>query len=428
VSRNTIVIVAILIVLLLVPFANFLLRRGNAGAARVGVTTPLHQAASVGDGEKVMQLLNGGGNPKAVDENGRTPLHLSAEHGHMDTSRMLLQGGADANAKDIHGLRAIDYAVAGNHNGTADIIQPFTKVQLALPDAAASPKGSPVSNDRSQRLNPELRYPDLPSFEAAIGQPACLLKSEHVYLFASKAREEAATIVLPYLARAYDVLYGIVGVHTEYIIVVYNFPRGHKDAFGGTSNCTLWYDDDNLDLARHEEWTQYGIPHVAGYIEEMAHNFVAATRAQFGWEMIGWTIGTAATEAVAGTPILTRAVQSTREGQANTFQRYLALGYTFPFDIEPNQVDRIHAYILWQGEQQYGASFWRDFFAEVRKESQALTNARDDRDRRYQITVDCFDRLKGLNFKQWLTQNQISLVRDVKSLKPTEPGWNHKLQ
>lgn len=62
------------------------------------------------------------------------------------------------------------------------------------------------------------------------------------------------------------------------------------------------------------------------------------------------------------------------------------------------------------------------------KERQALLDAAGDRDRRYQITIECFDRLRGLNFRQRLSDNQISLTRDVKSLKPTEPGWNRRLQ
>ena len=265
------------------------------------------------------------------------------------------------------------------------------------------------------------------SFEAAIGQPACLLKSEHVYLFAPKPREEAANIVLPYLTKAYDALYAIVGVHTQYIIVVYNFPPGHKDAFGGTSNCTLWYDDTNLDLAQHEEWNRYRVPHVAGYIEEMAHDFVATTRAQFGWEMVGWSIGATATATVAANPVVVQAVQRTHQGQADTYKRYREQRFTFPSDLTPNQVDRIHAYILWECEQQYGPNFWKDFFQEVQKEKQALLDADDDRDRRYQITVECFNRLSGINFKQRLIDNQISLTRDIKSLKPEEPGWNRKL-
>ena len=435
--RWLIVLIVGLIALLLLSLAATFLTKGPAGRARVGITTPLHLAAAEGDAGKLQRLLDGGEDPKAVDEHGKTPLHLSAEHGHGQTSRMLIEGGADANAVDASGKRALDYASANGHNGTADIIRPFTTAPASSatpvsgrPPAPAppSPATAPVPDGTAQRLNPGLRYPDLASFEAAIGQPACLLKSEHVYLFAPKQREEAANIVLPYLAKAYDALYAIVGVHTQHIIVVYNFPPGHKDAFGGTSNCTLWYDDANLDLERHEEWKQFRIPHVSGYIEEMAHNFVAATRSQFGWEMVGWTIGVAASSSVAANPIAAHSLQTTRQGQAETFQQYRQQGCIFPSNITPNQVDRIHAYILWECEQKYGPNFWKDFFKEVRKEKQALANAADDRDRRYQITVECFDRLPGIDFKQRLVDNQISLTRDIKSLKPEEPGWNHKLQ
>ena len=420
-SRWVVVVIVALMALLLFPLAGRLLGKGQAGRVHVGITTPLHLAAAEDSKGKVEKLLDGGADPKAVDEHGKTPLHLAAEHGQGPICAVLIQRGADANAVDVFGKRALDYALANGHEATAAAIYPFTT-------PAVNP-GAPLGiGNKSQGLSPSLKYPDLPSFEAAIGQPGCLLKSEHVYLFAPKKREEAANIVLPYLTKAYDALYAIVGVHTQYIIVVYNFPPGHQDAFGGTSNCTLWYDDTNLDLARHEEWTRYKIPHVSGYIEEMAHNFVAATHAQFGWEMVGWSIGAAASATVAANPVVAHAVQVTRQGQTETFQRYREQGCTFPSDIEPNQVDRIHACILWECEQQYGPDFWKDFFKEARKAQGDFLRASGDRDRRYQVTVECFNRLSGLNFKQRLTDNQISLTRDIKSLKPTEPGWNHRLQ
>lgn len=144
--------------------------------------------------------------------------------------------------------------------------------------------------------------------------------------------------------------------------------------------------------------------------------------------MVGWSIGTIATAQVASNPIVDRAVQSTRQGQAETYQRYVQQGCTFPADLPANQVDRIHAYLLWQCEQQYGPNFWKDFFSEIRKEKQALQAAANDRDRRYQITVQCFNRLPGLNFNNHLTNNQISLTRDIKSLNPEAPAWNRKLE
>jgi hypothetical protein len=283
-------------------------------------------------------------------------------------------------------------------------------------------------------INPSLKYPDVGSFARAIGQSACLLKSDHIYFFAPESYEEESKIILPYLIKAYDALRDIVGVDTEYILVVYNFPKGHRDGWGGTSNCTLWYDDSNLRLNDQEEWKRHRIPHVCGYIEEMAHNFVSATKAQFGWEATGWSISAKVSALVAANPHYTEFLEQTRTEQAKTFQRYVALGFTFPPDIPSNLVDRIHAHLLWQCEQSYGPEFWKDFFKEVKKQKGALDDAvrlsdgDSIRNERYRITIDCFDRLPGFSFRQTLVQSGISLTVDVKSLHPTDPGWNRKLQ
>ncbi|GMV93780.1 MAG: hypothetical protein AMXMBFR82_35580 [Candidatus Hydrogenedentota bacterium] len=368
-----------------------------------------------------------GENVNALDEEGKSPLHWAAANGHVGTVSALINAGADPGVRDDHGMTPFDYANANGHSQTADEIARAIGNEGSRPPSAseaATPSG----------LNPSLKYVDLPSFETAIGQPACLLKSDRVWMFAPKSREEAANVVFRYLVNAYDVLRGIVGVDTEFVIVVYNFPEGSREAFGGTSNCAIYYDDTNLQLDRHSEWTLHSVPHVSGYIEEMAHNFVAATKAQFGWEMMGWSIGMHASQAVASNPVFVQHWTETYQGQASTYQRYVAAGFVLPSDVPANQVDRIHAYILSECERQYGASFWRDAFAEIRKEAQALRDAanagEDDaiRNKRYQITIECLDRLPGIEFKQMLQNSGISLTTDVKSLHPTEPGWNRRLQ
>ena len=155
---------------------------------------------------------------------------------------------------------------------------------------------------------------------------------------------------------------------------------------------------------------------------------------QFGWEMVGWSIGAKVSESVAYNPIHANLVADTRRVQADTFQRYKALGHVFPSDIEPNLVDRIHAHLLWKCEQDYGSNFWPDFFTEIRKERQRLSDAVHlgdgdaIRNARYQIAVECFDRLPGLNFKQRLQENGISLTTDIKALHPTDPGWDGRLE
>jgi hypothetical protein len=395
------------------PLAGLIKQRMTA--VETGLTTPLHEAAGGGNPGRVADLVAQGADVNARDEEGRTPLHLSALGGHGQTSQVLLDAGADANPVDSANKTALDYAIEEGHEDVAARLAPNTQ------------RAATASDDTVQRLKPDLKYPDLEAFEAAIGQPGLLLKSDHLYLFAPKSREEGANVVFRYLVEAYDELYRIVGVNTKYIMAFYNFPMGHPDARGSTSECSVWYGDDNLILDRQEEWTKHRVPHVAGLIEEMAHNFVAATHAQFGWEMMGWTIGTEVTMKVAGNPILQAQIDGTRQGQADAYDRYKAAGCVFPSDLPPNQVDRIHAFILWECEQQYGPSFWPDVFAELRKEYPRLSTA-SGRDMRYQITIECFGRLPGLNFSGRLRQAQISLVTDVKSLNPTEPGWNRKLQ
>ncbi len=286
-------------------------------------------------------------------------------------------------------------------------------------------------------INPQLKFPTLKSYENQIKEPGVLIDGWYVRMYAPKKREAQARIIFGYLAKAYDELYAIVGRHPEYKIVVYHFPPGDTEGWGGTGNCTLWYSYKNLDLGSAEEWQRHKVPHVSGYIEEEAHNFVHATRAQFGWEMIGWSISAKVSQKVAGNPILREHIKDTRQKQVQTFKRYRRLGNTWPADIQPNLCDRIHAHILWMCEKRYGPGFWPDVFAELSKQRQRLIAAgraegTNDKRRikRYQITLECFDRVlrrKNVDFKKDLQTFGISLTEDVKSLHPRDPGWNRKL-
>jgi hypothetical protein len=152
--------------------------------------------------------------------------------------------------------------------------------------------------------------------------------------------------VLPYLVRAYDELHKIVGVHTKHKMLVYAYPKGTPGVRGGTGGCVINYTDENLDLASQSEWRDYRVPHVSGYIEEMAHDFVHASGAEFGWEMIGWTISAKVSQQVAPNPIHQRGVAETQQNQDQTNQRYMAAHQTFPADLRGDQADRIHAYLL----------------------------------------------------------------------------------
>jgi hypothetical protein len=298
---------------------------------------------------------------------------------------------------------------------------------LALCSGARAQTSRPTTAPAEQPLKPTLKFPTQQSYEAEIKEPAVLLKSDHLWLFAPQRKTTEAKAIFKRLTSAYDELYRIVGVHTKYKIIVYHSPTG----WGGTSECVIDYDYSNLDFDKSDEWRRYKIPHVSGYIEEMAHNFVSTTHSQFGWEMVGWNLGVKVTQRVAPNPIFARSVQATRDEQAQTFARYKANNFVFPADLQPNLCDRIHSHLLYQCEQRDGPNFYADFFTQIRNHQQQLADAekgKDERNARYRITVDCFDQLPKLSFKKLLQQNHISTTVDVKSLHPTEPGWNRRFE
>ena len=387
--------------------------------------TELLEAARNGHVSAVRALLDAGANPAAKTDAGSTPLHLAARGGHLATAEALLDGGAQINAADTSGRTPLDEAEANGHSGLSRF--------LTDRGARQGAGGASGTGDPDRQLNPSLKLKTREAFEQAIGEPAVMLDSPNLCFFAPRRRAREAEIVFGYLVKAYDELHAIVGVHTEYKVAVYAFPKGDARGWGGTSNCSIEYDESNLDLAAQAEWTQYGVPHVSGYMEELAHSFVHATRAQFGWEMIGWSIGADVSQRIAGNPIVAEQIRRAREVQRQTYERYVANGCVLPDDIPANLCDRIHAWILRQCADEYGPRFWENFFTEIRAERRALHDAAafgdadKIRNRRYRITVDCFNRLPGIRFKERLAASGISLRTDVKSLHPEQPGWNRRL-
>lgn len=393
----------------------------------------LIEAAKNGDVGRVATLLTAGAAVGAKDAAGRTPLHLAAGGGHQATAQVLIEHGADINARDNAGNTPLDAAVANGHTGMAGFLQKKGgSAGRAIGKSAPGGKPAPQGSD-AREFSPNARYTTAEDFAKAIGEPAVMLDSPNVRMLVPKRREATAKVVFPYLVRAYDELYKIVGVHTKYKMLVYAFPKGFPGVRGGTSGCVIKYTDENLELERQEEWTHYHVPHVCGYIEEMAHNFVAASKARFTSEMVGWSISVGVSRTIARNALHDKNVAQTHKSQEETYRQYLATGQTVPTALPWNMADRIHAWLLYRCEQQYGPAFWGDFFKEVRKEREAFLDAEtqgpdNGRDARYKLTLQCFDRLPGVNFTQLLQQNGVSTVVDLSSLNPGDPNWNRKLR
>lgn len=75
----------------------------------------LHDDASKGDREAVLQAITRGQPLSRFDELGKTPLHYAAEGGHLEIVKALLAAGAKVNANDPRVISDTPLAsIAGN--------------------------------------------------------------------------------------------------------------------------------------------------------------------------------------------------------------------------------------------------------------------------------------------------------------------------
>lgn len=84
--------------------------------------TPLIKAVLERDQAQVSQLIAGGVNINAGDNQGKTPLMWAAETGQMDMTRTLLQAGASVNAGNVFGWTALIGAAYEGREGTVQIL------------------------------------------------------------------------------------------------------------------------------------------------------------------------------------------------------------------------------------------------------------------------------------------------------------------
>jgi uncharacterized RDD family membrane protein YckC len=82
----------------------------------------LHEAAEVGDAERVRKLLGNGADPGEQDEDGVTPLQVAAGSGHVELVRLLLERGARVDATDRLGDTALHEAAASGETDTVMVL------------------------------------------------------------------------------------------------------------------------------------------------------------------------------------------------------------------------------------------------------------------------------------------------------------------
>lgn len=91
--------------------------------------TPLHYAATNGHVPVILLLLEENAYIDAESPNKTTPLMMAAHYGTPEGVKALLAAGADPLLKNIQGLSAIDFALRGGREETADLIRAQVRAQ-----------------------------------------------------------------------------------------------------------------------------------------------------------------------------------------------------------------------------------------------------------------------------------------------------------
>lgn len=78
-------------------------------------STPLHEAASLGNMEAVTRLLESGISPNQLTNESVTPLHLAAKEGHLDIVRLLTARVSNIDVHDFSGWTPLFAAVSRGH-------------------------------------------------------------------------------------------------------------------------------------------------------------------------------------------------------------------------------------------------------------------------------------------------------------------------
>ncbi len=84
--------------------------------------TLLHTAASIGNKNVAIVLLNNGADVYAMNHDGDTPLHIAASCGHLDFVTVLLNFGAIVNITNSNANTPLDLAEQNGHNEIVEFL------------------------------------------------------------------------------------------------------------------------------------------------------------------------------------------------------------------------------------------------------------------------------------------------------------------
>ena len=85
----------------------------------------LMYASSLGDEEKVHEILKEGVDPNFIDEDGNSALHKASWFGHQNVVKVILAAGGDANIKDEVGETPLHKASERGHSQIVELLHNF---------------------------------------------------------------------------------------------------------------------------------------------------------------------------------------------------------------------------------------------------------------------------------------------------------------
>jgi len=89
---------AVALTLLFTVTSHFTFAQSAPSLSEISDYDGLHEAAHLGDVNRIVELLNASADIEAQDLSGRTPLHVAAFASHDDSVEALAKAGADLNA------------------------------------------------------------------------------------------------------------------------------------------------------------------------------------------------------------------------------------------------------------------------------------------------------------------------------------------
>ena len=185
-------------------------------------------------------------------------------------------------------------------------------------------------------------------YESRIGEIGLLLEDPNIQMWVPARYETHSRIIFRYLQDGYTALKKLFGDHDMSVkFSIEHYPEGSPYATGGTGPLGgIAYSYSNL-VDNSPEWNQYGIPHMMGYYEEMAHNFRYDLGPGFGfYEALGMMIGSEITLNVAWNPYVQQLVEDAYKSFAETTAYYLEHNTGEPGVTENIYLTRILAHVF----------------------------------------------------------------------------------